>query len=102
MNAGTGTPTRNKKLDRNTPQSREKNKGADRRRSRVGPPKGTPPPNQANATIAGISPQELAVGEKIPPGGHMGGPPQVGPTCEAASPLRYALLEASRALGTSG
>ena len=67
MNASADAPAKNRKRDRNAPPSRVRNTGANRRGSRVEPPKSAPPPNQADAATAGAGPQELAVGKKVPP-----------------------------------
>ena len=87
MSAGAGATVRSRKRDRSAPLNRERNTGTNRRKSILEEPKSAPP-NQAGADAAGISPQELAVGEKVPLDGLAGGPPQVGPACEAAPPLR--------------
>ena len=82
-----GRTSKEPKARSERPAEPRENTGANRRGSILEPPKSATLPNLANAATAGISPQKLAIGEKVPPGGLTGGSPQVGPVCEATSPL---------------
>ena len=82
-----GRTSKEPKARSERPAEPRENTGANRRGSILEPPKSATLPNLANAATAGISPQKLAIGEKVPPGGLTGRSPQVGPVCEATSPL---------------
>ena len=115
MRVGAGAPARNKKHGRSAPPSREKNTGIDRHRPRVEPPKGVSPPNHQRVPLRrttkwcpsaesggrhhrGHPPSRTRSGREGPTRRHTDGLPQVGPAGEAALPLRWAPLEASRPL----